>query len=133
MRGDLHHLFTCEKQCNNFRANSPFADYEDRLEKVRESCGCSEAAGFEPWSGKGPVARATLYFLLRYPRSLDNRDPQGEYTQESASMLVAWHEAEPVSEYERHRNAAIFERQGNRNPLIDHPDWASRIAVAEGI
>ena len=29
--------------------------------------------------------------------------------------------------YERHRNAAIFERQGNRNPLIDHPEWAARI------
>jgi endonuclease I len=37
------------------------------------------------------------------------------------------HDAEPVSEYERHRNAAIFERQGNRNPLIDHPEWAARI------
>ena len=133
MRGDLHHLFTCEKQCNNFRANSPFADYADQLEKVRESCGCSEAAGFEPWAGKGPAARATLYFLLRYPRSLDNRDPQGEYTQESVPMLLKWHDAEPVSEYERHRNAAIFERQGNRNPLIDHPDWASGIAFAEGI
>lgn len=133
MRGDLHHLFTCEKQCNNFRANSPFADYEDRLELVRESCGRSEAAGFEPWSGKGPVARATLYFLLRYPRSLDNRDPQGEYTEETVAMLVGWHDAEPVSEYERHRNAAIFERQGNRNPLIDHPEWADRVAFAEGI
>jgi endonuclease G, mitochondrial len=133
MRGDLHHLFTCERQCNNFRANSPFADYENQLDKIRESCGCSEAAGFEPWAGKGLVARATLYFLLRYPKSLDNRDPQGEYTQESVAMLVGWHDAEPVSEYERHRNAAIFERQGNRNPLIDHPDWASRIAFAEGV
>ena len=43
------------------------------------------------------------------------------------ATLLQWHEAEPVSEYERHRNAAIFERQGNRNPLIDHPEWASRI------
>ena len=42
-------------------------------------------------------------------------------------MSLQWHEAEPVTEYERHRNAAIFERQGNRNPLIDHPEWASRI------
>ena len=36
-------------------------------------------------------------------------------------------EAEPVGEWERHRNAAIFEIQGNRNPLIDNPQWASRI------
>ncbi len=26
--------------------------------------------------------------------------------------------------------AEIFERQGNRNPLIDHPDWASRVAFS---
>jgi endonuclease I len=32
-----------------------------------------------------------------------------------------------VSDYERHRNFAIAELQGNRNPLIDHPDWAERI------
>jgi endonuclease G, mitochondrial len=43
-------------------------------------------------------------------------------------MLLEWHQAEPVSEYERHRNAAIFERQGNRNPVIDHPEWAPKIA-----
>jgi endonuclease G, mitochondrial len=48
-------------------------------------------------------------------------------------MLLAWHDTEPVSEYERHRNETIFERQGNRNPLIDRPDWASRIAFGEGL
>lgn len=41
--------------------------------------------------------------------------------------LLQWHESEPVTEYERHRNAAVFERQGNRNPLIDHPPWGPRI------
>ena len=25
------------------------------------------------------------------------------------------------------RFAEVFERQGNRNPLIDHPEWAARI------
>ena len=43
------------------------------------------------------------------------------------SVSLRWHDVEPVTEYERHRNTAIFERQGNRNPLIDHPEWASRI------
>ena len=37
---------------------------------------------------------------------------------------MAWHQDDPVSDYERHRNAAIAELQGNRNPLIDRPDWA---------
>ena len=43
------------------------------------------------------------------------------------SLLLEWHRANPVEEYELHRNAAIAELQGNRNPLVDHPDWAERI------
>ena len=126
MRGDLHHLFTCERKCNSFRGNSPYVDFPDYLEVVREACGKREPAGFEPWRQKAPVARATLYFLLRYPAL-------GVYTEESLALLLDWHESAPVSEYERHRNAAIFEKQGNRNPLIDHPDWARRIAFSAGL
>ena len=49
-------------------------------------------------------------------------------------MLLAWHEERRRStSYERHRNQAIFEMQGNRNPLIDHSDWAPRIDFALGI
>ena len=75
---------------------------------------------FEPAAGKGAVARATFYFLLRYSELRP-------YSDEAIATLLQWHDAEPVAEYERHRNAGIFERQGNRNPLIDHPEWASRI------
>jgi endonuclease I len=126
MRGDLHHLFTCERKCNSFRGNTPFTDFPDYLQVVRETCGKSEGSGFEPWRGKGPAARATLYFMLRY-RGL------GKYSEETLELLLGWHEAEPPGEYERHRNAAIFERQGNRNPLVDHPEWAAEIGFAEGL
>lgn len=97
---------------------------------VRERCGTTEAAGFEPWASKGPVARATFYFRIRYPRLLAT---ENVYSEASVTMLLEWHAAEPVSVYERHRNAAIFERQGNRNPVIDYPDWASRIGFREGL
>jgi len=126
MRGDLHHLFACERKCNSFRGNTPYTDFPDYLEVVREACGKSEKSGFEPWRGKGPAARATFYFTLRYPKL-------GVYSEETLAMILGWHEAEPVDEYERHRNAAIFERQGNRNPLIDHPECGSRIAFSGGI
>src|SRR5680860_220843 len=29
MRGDLHHLFTCESRCNSFRGNTAYAEFED--------------------------------------------------------------------------------------------------------
>lgn len=67
MRGDLHHLFACETNCNSFRGNIPYFDFADTEETVRTSCGRREAQAFEPSAGKDAVARATLYFVLRYP------------------------------------------------------------------
>lgn len=131
MRGDLHHLFACESRCNSFRSNTPYFDFPDFQEAVRSECGKSEAEGFEPFAGKGAVARATLYFLLRYPGEID--DSAKEYSGSDLSTLLEWHRRYPVDEYERHRNAAIYEKQGNRNPLIDHPAWAERIDFAAGL
>lgn len=72
MRGDLHHLFACESDCNSFRGNTPYGDFPDFMEVVREACGKREQQRFEPASGKGPVARAVLYFLLRYPQQVSD-------------------------------------------------------------
>jgi endonuclease I len=131
MRGDLHHLFACEPHCNSFRGNTPYAGLpDDATQGVMGDCGHSEPDGFEPLAGKGPVARATLYFLLRYPGQIG--DEARELQREGLSVLLEWHAAHPVDEYERHRNAAIQETQGNRNPLIDRPDWATRIDFDAG-
>ncbi|MCY3006600.1 MAG: endonuclease [Planctomycetota bacterium] len=55
---------------------------------------------------------------------------------DSATRLestVSRHQDHPVSEYERHRNQAIFAMQGNRNPLVDHPDWATALEFQNGL
>jgi endonuclease I len=132
MRGDLHHLFACETRCNSFRSNTPYDEFADfpeptaagpALDVVRDDCGKSAANGFEPAHRKGPAARAVFYFLLRYPGVVET----DEMPPERQQVLLAWHEDEPVTEWERHRNVAIFERQGNRNPFIDHPELARRL------
>ncbi len=128
MRGDIHHLFACEMGCNSFRGNYPYFDFPDTEEVTREACGRREDVGFEPGAGKGPVARATLYFLLRYPGVIG--DSEHELTPDRLPMILDWHEGDPVSDYELHRNFVVAELQGNRNPLIDHPDWAGRIDFA---
>jgi endonuclease G len=128
MRGDLHHLFACESGCNSFRGNFPYIDFPDSDEAVREECGHREAQGFEPGAGKGAIARATLYFLLRYPGLVG--DPPQELGAARLNMLLDWHTGVPVGDYERHRNAAIANLQGNRNPLVDHESWAKRIDFA---
>lgn len=130
MRGDLHHLFACESGCNSFRGNHAYNEFAED-EAFRDKCGRREPNRFEPTAGKGPVARATMYFLLRYPGGIDlslSKMDQGRLDD-----LIRWHMGDPVSEYERHRNQAIFAAQGNRNPLIDHPDWVESIDWVLGL
>jgi endonuclease G len=130
MKGDLHHLFGCEIKCNEFRANIPYFDFTPDGAR-RDDCGRAEIGKFEPIGGKGAVARATLYFLIRYPREIDNNE--GEYTRDRLDVLLHWHRDKPVSLHEKHRNRVIQRKQGNRNPLVDHPEWAARIDFAKGL
>ncbi|MFC6661913.1 trypsin-like peptidase domain-containing protein [Deinococcus multiflagellatus] len=89
MRGDLHHLFACEPACNAFRGNTPYFDFPDHDEVVRGDCGRREPGEFEPAAGKGAAARATLYFLLRYPGVVR------QYAPRHLQTLLAWHAAQP--------------------------------------
>jgi len=132
MRGDLHHLFTCEKTCNSMRSNYPYYDFADyspefELKGIASECGKYEKQKFEPESGKGQVARATLYFLLRYPNEINR------YDQKDIELLLRWHNENHVTTYEKHRNKAIFEKQKNRNPLIDFPQMADKIDFSLGL
>ena len=72
MRGDLHHLFACESGCNSFRGNVPYYEFADFEEAIRDDCGRREENRFEPNAGKSAVARAVLYFVLRYPKVVAN-------------------------------------------------------------
>ena len=45
--------------------------------------------------------------------------------------LREWHQADPVDDAERNRNQIIYSWQGNRNPFIDHPEFAASIFGSE--
>jgi endonuclease I len=113
---------TCESGCNSFRGNIPYGDFPDFEEAVRDDCGKREEGRFEPSLGKGAVARATLYFFVRYPGTID-----GRYDARRLRIPLSWHAAKPMDEWERHRNAVASELQGNRNPFIDFPDLAVKL------
>lgn len=125
---DLHHLFTCEWGCNSFRGNHAYFDF--KTEAYREDCGERENGKFEPKHGKGAVARATLYFLLRYPG--DIADSGKEMPNERLKTLIEWANSDKIDLWELHRNAEIFKVQGNRNPLIDFPDLVEKIDFKMG-
>lgn len=111
---------------------------------------------FEPtdeW--KGDIARCLLYMATRYSVKLDKNTQAEPYlyltddttytdddgllnrsddeklyhgVQYNLSTLLTWNESDPVSTYEIHRNNLIYKNvQNNRNPYIDHPEWARRV------
>ncbi|MEM6730674.1 MAG: endonuclease [Myxococcota bacterium] len=125
MRGDLHTLFTADPGCNGNRGSLPFGDNggADGM-----ACGIARSK-FEPARNKGAVARATLYFLMRYPGRISHR----KMPKDTVDTLIKWHKADPPSLWELHRNQEIAKVQGNRNPLIDHPEWADLIDFKIGI
>lgn len=123
MRGDLHHLFTCERGCNSARGNTPYGEFGSSKDTIRNDCGRIDRSSgrFEPDAGKGAVARATLYFMVRYP------EVKHRYDDQDVEMLKRWSKEDPVSLYERQRNQKIEKVQGNRNPFIDFPEWVNQV------
>ena len=101
---------------------------------------------FEAWGArKGDLARAVLYMAIRYEGGAHPTTGQGEPDLELTddrsrivstsaspaymgllSTLLAWHQADPPDARERARNEVVFSFQGNRNPFIDQPQWATR-------
>ncbi|VEF47589.1 extracellular ribonuclease precursor [Bacillus freudenreichii] len=128
MKGDLHHLFACEPECNSIRSNYPYYEFDPKAMHIRHHnhCGLREMGRFEPEYGKGAVSRATLYFLLRYPNKIIRR-----YMKDiDLQLLLKWHDQFPVTIYEKHRNKSIFKIQGNRNPFIDFPSLPTKVAFS---
>ncbi|MET0130273.1 MAG: endonuclease, partial [Stenotrophomonas chelatiphaga] len=100
---------------------------------------------FEVWGKrKGDMARAVMYMAIRYEGGKDaatgQSEPDLELTDDRSrivktssspaymgllSTLIDWHLADPPTDAERARNEVIYSFQGNRNPFIDHPEWAT--------
>ncbi|MEW6281717.1 MAG: endonuclease, partial [Candidatus Eremiobacterota bacterium] len=131
MTGDLHHLFTANNKTNSDRSSRRLVDFPEYDGSDGKGYAPFDDERYEPAAGKGEVARATLYFLVRYPRAI-GRD-QGEIVAEDLKTLLEWHRMYPPTLHERHRNQAIQAVQGNRNPFIDHPEWADLIDFTQGI
>lgn len=125
-KADLHHLYPSDSNSNSSRGNFPFDEVAGG-----ELPGCETAQvgrgenirsqAFEPPSiSKGNIARAMMYFSLRYQTRLDQREQE---------VLLKWHQLDPVDEAELRRNEMIYELQGNRNPFIDYPELMELVVL----
>jgi endonuclease I len=95
---------------------------------------------------KGDAARAIFYMDLRYEGGTHGgtgmAEPDLRLTNDASliaqsngnasvaymgllSVLLQWHQEDPVDDREVLRNTIVQNAQGNRNPFIDHPEWVA--------
>jgi endonuclease I len=131
---DLHHIRPEDVTVNSIRGNK---DFDNGGSAVSGCTDCwTDADSFEPRDAvKGDVARMLFYMAVRYEGGDGWNNLEMSSTVGTSSTLLgdletllAWNAADPVDAFEMRRNDRIHSAwQGNRNPFIDHPEWAEAI------
>ncbi|MBS2936619.1 endonuclease [Nocardioides sp. J2M5] len=131
---DLHHLRPEDVTVNGTRGNK---DFDNGGSAVSGCTDCwTDSDSFEPRDAvKGDVARMLFYMAVRYNGDDGFQDLELSTVSGSAvprigdvDVLLQWNAADPVDAFEMRRNDRIYSQwQGNRNPFIDHPEWAAAI------
>lgn len=146
---DLHHLRPADSNVNNAHSyygydvgGQTVMDTTDGNRKVPTEAKLDKVnASFEPPDrAKGQVARMICYMAVRYEKDdfgagqlmpdLYRRDENERVSAPwigDLCTLVAWNHQFSPTPFERRRNTRVMQRQGNRNPFIDHPDWVNLI------
>jgi len=139
MNTDLYHLYPTDGYTNGQRGNYPFGETENATWTSTNGCkkGSSSYPGytgtiFEPIDEyKGDFARTYFYMVTRYKNKVNNwNSPMlqaDSFSEWALNLLMDWHAADPVSEKEINRNNEVYGIQNNRNPFIDHPEYADDI------
>lgn len=142
---DLHHLRPADATVNSSKGNK---DFDDGGNPVTDNSpygsysgvtGCyTDTDSWEPRAAeKGDIARMIFYMAVRYEGvdtsyNLEMVDTTPSTTSSAPyygklSTLLQWHMQDPPDSWEMRRNNRIQERQGNRNPFIDHPEFVNMI------
>ena len=147
---DAHHLRPTETQLNSTRGSKNFDEVAQTSANVVKENGSSgygnsaygadalcysSGSFFYPAKGyRGATARILFYMQTRWgDHNLEFVDGAGSSkTIGKISTLLKWHLEEPPTEEEIRRNEAVFGLQGNRNPFIDHPEYAAQIYCYDG-
>ncbi len=142
MVSDAHFIVPTDGYVNNIRNNFPHSNVAVPIYTSQNGSkrGESTTAGytglvFEPIDEfKGDIARMYFYFATRYENTVAGYSyamfkgtSDKVFTPAFLSVLIAWHNQDPVNAREIARNNAIYARQNNRNPYIDHPEYVQAI------
>lgn len=140
---DVHHLRPCDIQVNSDRGNMWFGNATTPHYHGGTATGNYYNTSQHLWQPraevKGDVARMIFYMATRYEGQNGEPDlevidylPANNSTADPVhallSDLLEWHLEDPVDQWERNRNDIIYNNyQQNRNPFIDHPEYAELI------
>lgn len=145
---DIHHVYPADRWVNMLKSNYPFGEIaaptwtSDAGNMIGNNSFGSAFAGmvFEPVDAlKGDFARTYFYMATRYMDQLPDwsTNPMANIALNGTAfpgfepwfieLLLTWHANDPVSQKEIERNNAIYTLQNNRNPFIDHPEFAELI------
>lgn len=150
MISDIHTVVPTDGFVNNGRSNYPFGIVSNTNTSYANGSkwGTGNNYGytnrvFEPIDEfKGDIARALLYFAVRYE---DNWNDNGWEAPDASpynplngtsdqfyetwfiNTMLDWHAADPVSQRELDRNDEAYNFQGNANPFVNHPEYAALI------
>jgi len=137
---DLFHIYPTDGWVNNKRDNYPYGEVSNPTYTSLNGgkLGPNTSAGygltvFEPIDEyKGDLARGYFYMTTRYmteDAGWDSSDAVVKSTIKpwAVCLLLKWHHQDAVSTKEINRNNAVYKIQNNRNPFIDHPEYADSI------
>ncbi|MBP4140103.1 endonuclease [Flavobacterium geliluteum] len=142
MVADAHFITPTDGKVNGMRSNYPHGTVSSVTYTSQNGgkLGSSSVSGysgtvFEPINAfKGDIARMYFYFVTRYENTVSgysypmfDGSSNKVFTTAFLNVLLAWHAQDPVSTREIVRNNAIYARQNNRNPFIDHPEYVNQI------
>lgn len=156
---DAFHLYPTDGQVNSQRSNWPYGECANGTTKPNngnvKALGRLGASTFSGYSGtvfepddeyKGDLARSYFYMVTCY------NDRVASWTQGNgkemlagnsypafktwaSNLLLKWTRQDEVSQKELDRQEAIYAKQKNRNPFIDHPElveyiWGDKVGEA---
>ncbi len=151
MYGDLNHLYPTDGYVNNRRSNFPFGkvtspSWTSSNGSKLGPCTYPGYTGtvFEPTdSFKGDFARTYFYMVTRYEDLIVSWFTSAASGNEvvhvldgttypalqawQVNLFLQWNALDPVSQKEINRNDSVYAIQHNRNPFIDHPEFAPMI------
>lgn len=119
LEDDIHMVRPTLQKENSQRGNSFFAE-----------SGAWDPASFGNDSYRGDAARIIFYCAIADTNlSIVDKytDDASNHTMGKLSDLLKWNLAYSVQQREINRNEGAENLQGNRNPFIDHPEYACRI------